>query len=88
MAGQSIAVIGNGIIGHGVTEVFAGADWRATLGATPRVSKLRSPSLERAWRCSWPMGWSAKRTDMALKRVIFGRLETIGGPDAVLASSR
>jgi hypothetical protein len=31
MAGQSVAVIGNGSIGHDIPEVFAGADWRVTL---------------------------------------------------------
>ncbi|MBV8768088.1 MAG: 3-hydroxyacyl-CoA dehydrogenase family protein [Hyphomicrobiales bacterium] len=31
MAAQTIAVIGNGIIGHGVSEVFAKAGWRVTL---------------------------------------------------------
>ncbi|MBV8963618.1 MAG: 3-hydroxyacyl-CoA dehydrogenase family protein [Hyphomicrobiales bacterium] len=31
MATQSVAVIGNGIIGHGIAEVFAKADWRVTL---------------------------------------------------------
>jgi 3-hydroxybutyryl-CoA dehydrogenase len=28
---QEIAVIGNGIIGHGIAEIFAGAGWRVTL---------------------------------------------------------
>ena len=117
MAGQSVAVVGNGIIGHGIAEVFAGAGWRVTLigrnAASPRgsgrqdrgePSDVRSHGLvseaQRAAALSRvttttrleaaagaELAIEAVPEDMALKRAIFGRLDTICGPDAVLASS-
>ena len=117
MAGQSIAVIGNGIIGHGIAEVFAGAGWRVTLigrNAASLEAALAKIGTSLAMFVAHGLVSEAQRAaaltrittttrleaaigadlvieavpeDMALKRAIFGRLDTICGPDAVLASS-
>jgi len=116
-AGRMIAVIGNGIIGHGIAEVFAGGGWRVRLIGRSRQSldaalakieaSLRmfethglvteaqreralgsietTTRLEDADRADLVI--EAVPEDMALKREIFGRLETICRPGTILASS-
>ena len=38
MADRTIAVIGNGIIGHGIAEIFAGAGWQVRLIGRSKAS--------------------------------------------------
>jgi 3-hydroxybutyryl-CoA dehydrogenase len=114
---RSVAVIGNGIIGQGVAEVFARGGWNVTLLGRSR------PSLERAMQrireglalftdneliskaeaesafsricttCSLDEAASAELVieavpeDMKLKADIFGRLDGMCRPDAILATS-
>jgi 3-hydroxybutyryl-CoA dehydrogenase len=117
MAAQSVAVIGNGIIGHGIAEVFSGAGWRVNLigrsdaslqvavtkigdslgmfvahglvSAEERIAALSrvntTTRLDEAAGADFVI--EAVPEDMALKRAIFERLETICRADAVLASS-
>jgi 3-hydroxybutyryl-CoA dehydrogenase len=117
MAARSIAVIGNGIIGHGIAEVFAKAGRRVTLigrsdaSLEAAIAKIgdslrmfvahqligedeRSAALSRL-KISTRLDDAADANfvieavpeDMALKRAIFERLETMCAADAVLASS-
>ncbi|MBV8185059.1 MAG: 3-hydroxyacyl-CoA dehydrogenase family protein [Hyphomicrobiales bacterium] len=116
MASRSVAVIGNGIIGHGVAEVFAKAGWRVTLIGRSEASlknalakigdslaafvshrlvteEERGNALSRVKltiqlddaRCA-DFVIEAVPENMALKRAIFERLETICGSETVLAS--
>jgi 3-hydroxyacyl-CoA dehydrogenase len=114
---QTVAVIGNGIIGHGIAQVFAAAGKQmvmigrdeaslgraldkiaASLGdfagheliersAIPDVlARIRiSTRLEDAGGAELVI--EAVTEDLALKRGIFGRLDKICAPPAVLASS-
>lgn len=114
---ETVAVVGNGIIGHGITQVFAAAGKRvvmigrdesslaraldkiaASLGdfashdlieraAIPGIlARIRtSTSLEDAAGAQLVI--EAVTEDLALKLDLFGRLDRICPPPAVLASS-
>ncbi len=112
-----MAVIGNGIIGHGIAEIFAAAGWQVrligrseeSLAAALRkiaasLSEFAAHGLTNAARAEAALARIATTTalddaaaaslvieavpeDMALKRDIFGRLDEICAPAAVLASS-
>jgi len=114
---DTVAVVGNGIIGHGVAQVFAMAGKRvrligrseASLGhAMERIRAslkqfqahglISEPELEAAEGRVLTSGLledaaeadlvvEAVTEDLALKREIFGRLDAICPPPAVLASS-
>ena len=122
MAASSVAVIGNGIIGHGVAEVFSKAGWRVTLigrsdaslqaaltkigdslamfvthGLVSEKEGIAALSrIKTTTRLDEAAGADlvveAVPEDMALKRAIFGRLETIcggrGGARVVERASR
>ena len=42
---RTIAVIGNGIIGHGIAEIFAVGGWRVRLIGPPLTSYFANSSL-------------------------------------------
>lgn len=117
MAGERIAVIGNGIIGHGVAQIFAGAGHSVTMigrsanslekavarikasladfqahgltteaEAAAAVARIAlSTKLEDAAAADFVL--EAVTEDLPLKLGIFGRLDKICRPDAILASS-
>ncbi len=68
-AARTIAVIGNGIIGHGIAEIFAGAGWRVRLIG-------RDPASLSAAR---------RRIAASLKLFVANRLITESGRKAALA---
>jgi 3-hydroxybutyryl-CoA dehydrogenase len=114
---DTVAVVGNGIIGHGVAQVFALAGKRVHMigRSAPSLSRAKarigegvalfrehgliseseadaalvrvetSTDLQDAGGAQLVV--EAVPEDMALKREIFGRLDTICPPPAVLASS-
>jgi len=56
-----VAVIGNGIMGHGIAEVFATAGHDVVLiGRNPKVLRWRSQRLPPAWTSSSPGGCYAR----------------------------
>jgi len=114
---DTVAVIGNGIIGHGVAQVFAAAGRTVVMigrnpGSLARATDRIAASLADFARhelidaASIPAILGRVRTsvrledaaaaqlvveavteDLALKRELFGRLDAICAPPAVLASS-
>ncbi|UVK54600.1 3-hydroxyacyl-CoA dehydrogenase family protein [Mesorhizobium sp. AR02] len=111
------AVIGNGVIGHGIAEVLAKAGWSVRLIGRSKDSLARSqeligqslaefvdagllkpedakaalarvePHTEIAQAASAELVFEAVPEDMELKRNIFGELDQICAPEAILASS-
>src|SRR5438105_9506863 len=114
---STVAVIGNGIIGHGVAQVFAMAGIpvvmigrreaslaeardkiRASLGDFAAHGLIQDGDLEGVLArirtstqledaSSADLVIEAVTEDLALKRSIFGRLDRLCAPPAVLASS-
>jgi 3-hydroxybutyryl-CoA dehydrogenase len=114
---QTVAVIGNGIIGHGIAQVFAAAGKDVTMIGRDEASLARAldkiaasltefaahdliarsdiPAILARIRTSTRLEDAAGAElvieavteDLALKRGIFGRLDRICPPPAVLASS-
>jgi 3-hydroxybutyryl-CoA dehydrogenase len=117
MASERIAVIGNGIIGHGVAQIFASAGHSVTMigrsanslekavlrikasladfqahgltteaEAAAAVARITlSTRLEDAAPADFVL--EAVTEDLPLKLGIFGRLDKVCRPDAILASS-
>jgi 3-hydroxybutyryl-CoA dehydrogenase len=116
-ASRTMAVLGNGIIGHGIAEIFAAAGWRVRLigrdkgSLTTARAKIRASTAQ--FVANKLMSEAAREAalarvkttirledardaelvieavpeDMALKRALFGRLDSICAADAILASS-
>src|SRR5262245_35263171 len=114
---RTVAVIGNGIIGHGIAQVFAAAGKEVTLVGRDEASLARAldkiaaslgdfaahdviarrdiPAVLARIRTSTRLEDAgvaglvieAVTEDLALKRDIFGKLDRICPPPAVLASS-
>lgn len=112
-----VAIIGNGIIGHGMAQIFAAAGKdvvmigrsKASLGKALRkieaslgdfadhklIARREIPAILKRIAVSTKLEDAAKAQlvieavteDLALKRAIFGRLDAICPPPAVLASS-
>ncbi len=113
----TVAIIGNGIIGHGMAQIFAAAGKnvvmigrsKASLGKALRkieaslgdfaghklIARRDIPAILKRVAVSTKLEDAAKAQlvieavteDLALKRAIFGRLDAICPPPAVLASS-
>lgn len=114
---RTVAVVGNGIIGHGIAQVFAAAGKEVTMIGRDEASLARAldkvaaslgdfaahdliargdiPAILARIRTSTRLEDAggaelvieAVTEDLALKRDIFGRLDRICPPPAVLASS-
>jgi 3-hydroxybutyryl-CoA dehydrogenase len=114
---ETLAVIGNGIIGHGVAQVFATAGKKVVLvgrahdsleralgrirsslddfvthgllaaSAVEAVLKRITPTTRLEDAAQAELVIEAVTEDLALKRDLFGRLDRICPPPAVLASS-
>jgi len=114
---ETVAVIGNGIIGHGIAQVFAAAGKKVAMIGRDEASLARAmdkiaaslgdfaahelidrsaiPDILGRIRTSTDLGDAAGAQlvieavteDLALKLEIFGRLDKICPPPAVLASS-
>jgi len=114
---RRIAVIGNGIIGHGIAEIFAAAGWTVRLVGRSETSLAAALEKIAASRRLFAAHGLTDETeaaaalrriatttrlddaadaelvieavpeDMALKRAIFGRLDAICAPSALLGSS-
>jgi 3-hydroxybutyryl-CoA dehydrogenase len=117
MGAGKIAVIGNGIIGHGVAQVFAAAGHPVTMigrneaSLAAAVDKIRAslaefveqdllssteaagavariqPSIELSAARDADLVIEAVTEDLPLKLKIFGELDKLCRPDAILASS-
>ncbi|WP_374312023.1 3-hydroxyacyl-CoA dehydrogenase family protein [Dongia sp.] len=117
MGAEKIAVIGNGIIGHGVAQVFAAAGHPVTMigrneaSLAAALAKIRAslaefveqdllssteaagavariqPSIELSTARDADLVIEAVTEDLPLKLKIFGELDKLCRPDAILASS-
>ena len=68
MAASSVAVIGNGIIGHGVAEVFSKAGWRVTLIGRSDASLQAALSEDRRQPRDVRHPWARQRKGAGSRR--------------------